>query len=266
MTSYFLEELVDSYKITCASCGVDVFDDSGFCSFCKAQLPFNDGKTCVVCGVKILGDEDCCGQCTKSKVLFDRAISSFDYVGIMRRIIKNLKYGNYPYVAKVLATYMAKTLMESGLQVDVVVAVPLTERTQKLRGYNQAELLAREICHITGLPLVEDVLIKIKETPQQEKLSLKERRKNLLGAFSVTDGSVFAGKNVLVVDDVKTTGTTLNRIAKILKKNKAKAVFGLTAVSVKEKITTIGNKDKKRIGKNSKFLKILKKITEFFKK
>ena len=239
MTSFLIEDILNSHKRICHACGVDVFDESGFCDFCKRSLPFNDGKTCKVCGVKLEGDADCCALCRLDRGFFDKAFSSFDYVGVMQSIIKRFKYGNAPYFAEILAKYMTSTLQRSGVEVDVIVAVPLTEGVRAKRGYNQAELLAQKISQATGLDFVEKGVVKVKETPQQEQLSYKMRRENLLGAFSVPDKSLFAGKRVLVVDDVKTTGTTLNRMAKVLKQSKATKVYGLTAVSVTEKIKTL---------------------------
>lgn len=237
MTFSLADKIFDFYKHTCCVCGVDIFDDKGFCGHCIQKIPFNNGKTCKFCGALILGDNDCCGTC-RAKNFFDKAISSFDYVGYMQALIKNFKYANKRYLADIFAKYMSATLMASGLNVDCVVAVPLSEKSLAKRGYNQSLLLARKVCELSNLPLIENNLIKIKDTDQQEKLSFKQRRENLLGAFKVTDKTPFVGKNVLIVDDVKTTGTTLNRIAKVLKQSKANKVYGLTAVSVKENIRT----------------------------
>lgn len=233
-----VKKVFDSHKYTCCYCGADIFDDGYFCENCLKKLPFNNGKTCRYCGAMVLGDNDCCPSCRAEKTFFDKAISSFDYVGIMPTLIKNFKYGNKRYLAEVFAKYMVSTLLSSGLKVDCVVAVPLSDGAFAKRGYNQSLLLAKEICRLTNLPLVEKAVIKIRDTQQQEKLSFKERRQNLLGAFVVTDKTPFEGKNVLVIDDVKTTGTTISRVAKVLKQSKANKVYGLTAVSVKEGVRT----------------------------
>ncbi len=236
MTFSLVDKIFDFHKHACCICGADIFDDKGFCEHCIQKIPFNNGKTCKYCGAVVLGDNDCCSTCRADKTFFDKAISSFDYVGHMQSLIKNFKYANKRYLAEIFANYMAATLMASGLQVDCVVAVPLSEKSLAKRGYNQSLLLAQKVCKLTNLPLIENNLIKIKDTDQQEKLSFKQRRENLLDAFKVTDKTAFVGKNVLIIDDVKTTGTTLSRIAKVLKLSKANKVYGLTAVSVKENI------------------------------
>lgn len=245
MTPFSAEKLFDFHQYTCCRCGADVFDDSGFCDYCKTRLPLNDGKTCALCGAKIEGDHDYCATCKPSKVFFDRIISSFDYTDIAVTLVRSFKYGNARYLADVFAVYMVATYLRSGIDVDVVVPAPLSETSLDKRGYNQSLLLAREFCRLTGLPLDEDNVIKIKDTVQQEKLTNEERRNNLIDAFAVKNPDVFAGKKVLVVDDVKTTGTTIDRIARVLKKSKAIKVFGLTAVSAKERLIVKRDKENK---------------------
>ena len=112
------------------------------------------------------------------------------------------------------------------------------------------------------MPLDNVNLIKVVDTIQQEKLSMSKRKENLQKAFDVVDKNAFNGKRVLVVDDVKTTGTTLNRISKVLKKYKAKQVYGLTAFSVREKIRTTTDKKAKKPSWLNKFLTKLKKSTK----
>ena len=248
MTFFSAEKFFDTHQFVCCNCGKDIFvEGEFFCEDCLRTLPFNNGKTCKLCGAMIEGDHDYCELCKPKRSFFDQAFSSFDYVGVMRKLIKNFKYGNSLYVADVLSKYMTETLLAAQLQIDCVVAVPLSPKSKRIRGYNQSLVLAQKICEKTNLPLIKDGVAKIKETQQQEKLSFFERRQNLLGAFEVMDKTLFEGKNVLIIDDVKTTGTTLNRLAKALKKCKAKKVYGLTAVSVKEKISVTKVKKKRTI-------------------
>lgn len=245
MTPSLADKLFGFHEYTCCCCGVDVFDDSGFCDVCKAALPLNNGKTCALCGAKIEGDHDYCANCKPSDRYFEKIVSSFDYTGVAVTLMRSFKYGNAKYLAGVLAKYMATTFLESGLEVDIVVPAPLSARSLEKRGYNQSLLLAREFCLLTGLPLEEDNLIKIKETVQQEKLTNIQRRNNLSDAFDVVDKTAFVGKKVLVIDDVKTTGTTIDRIAKLLKKCKAAKVYGLTAVSARERLKVNRDKENK---------------------
>ncbi|MBR5251189.1 MAG: ComF family protein, partial [Clostridia bacterium] len=169
---------------------------------------------------------------------------------------------NARYLAKVFSKYMVDKFIASNLTVDIVVPVPITQKALKKRGYNQAELLAKQVCLDLNLPLDNVNLIKVVDTIQQEKLSMSKRKENLQKAFDVVDKNAFNGKRVLVVDDVKTTGTTLNRISKVLKKYKAKQVYGLTAFSVREKIRTTTDKKAKKPSWLNKFLTKLKKSTK----
>ena len=112
------------------------------------------------------------------------------------------------------------------------------------------------------MPLDDVNLVKVVDTIQQEKLSMSKRKENLQKAFDVVDKDAFKNKNVLVVDDVKTTGTTLNRIAKVLKKYKANKVYGLTAFSVREKIRTTTDKKESKPSFLNNFFTKLKKSTK----
>ncbi len=230
--------LFDAHKFTCAVCDKDIFDDKGFCQSCFDILPFNNAKTCKLCGSKLIGDNDYCAHCKPGRTFYEKAFSSFDYDGEIISLMYAFKYGNAKYLAEIFAKYMANTYLNSGVEADLVVAAPLSDKSLLKRGYNQSLLLAENFCALTNLPLVKDNLIKIKDTVQQERLNNYERRKSLIGAFALSDGKIFENQNIIVIDDVKTTGTTINRIAKTLKKAKAKKVYGLTAVSARDKTIT----------------------------
>ncbi len=238
MSLFTPTQLFDAHKFTCAVCNKDIFDEKYFCQNCFNTLPFNNAKTCKLCGSKLVGENDYCAHCKPGRSFYEKAFSSFDYDGDIISLMYAFKYGNAKFLAEVFAKYMANTYLNADLKVDMVVAAPLSVKSLLKRGYNQSLLLAQSFCNLANLPLIKDNLIKIKDTVQQEKLNNYERRKSLMGAFALTEGKVFENKIIIVIDDVKTTGTTLNRIAKTLKKAKAKRVYGLTAVSSRDKTIT----------------------------
>ena len=121
-----------------------------------------------------------------------------------------------------------KKMEKEILPVDVVTFVPMFPSKQKKRGYNQAELLAKELCKIIEINLDNKNLARIKDTSTQTELSFSERQKNLENAFKVENKQAFKGKVVLLVDDVLTTGATANNCAKELKRVGAKEVYVLT--------------------------------------
>lgn len=229
-----LTEMFAPTEFRCLGCGRDVFDELGFCEECRANLPYNNGKTCKRCGVAIDGAEDYCGNCAEDKVYFDKAYSPFGYEGVVRKAILAMKFGNCGAYARVLARYLAFTVNKYDVLFDIVVPVPMSKASFRKRGYNQAELLARGFCDIMDCDdKFVDALSKIKDTTPQEKLGKKERKENLIGCIRVKDGAKtrVKGKIVLLVDDIKTTGATINECAKVLKLKGAKAVYAVTVAS-----------------------------------
>lgn len=230
-----LAEFIAPAEIRCISCGRDVFDDSGFCGECLKEVRFNSGKTCLLCGVAIEGAEDYCGNCAFTKTYFDRAYSVFHYEGAVKRAILQMKFNNCGTYAKVLAGYLACFAELHGITFDAVCFAPMSRKSFKERGYNQSELLAKYFCDILGVnDRLTYALIKVKDTERQERLGKEERKTNLVGAYKIN--ADVKGKRVLVVDDVKTTGATLNECAKILKRGGAVSVVGLTVASRKENL------------------------------
>lgn len=218
----------------CMLCGADCFDNVGICANCISQFHFNDKKTCLKCGCRLSGKSDYCGNCAE-QVFFDRAFSPFVYEDGIRKVIHSLKFGNNGAVAEVLARHLANTYVMKGLNVDLVCFVPMDKDALKQRGYNQSQLLSQYFCDIIKKNCF-NLLEKIKKTDRQEKLDFKQRKENLTGAFKVLDKELVKDKRILIIDDVKTTGSTLNECARMLKKSKAKEVYALTVASVEFKI------------------------------
>lgn len=240
--STFFKKLKNAFVETisptsrCMLCGVDVFDESGFCEKCLSKVTFNNGKTCLRCGVALHGEENYCGNCAFDKVYFDRAYSPLCYGGGVQQAILSMKYSGFATNAKVFAGYLARCCEQNRIQFDVVTFVPMTKISQKRRGYNQARLLAESFCDIMKAEPPRELLFKVKDTVPQENLGHAERKENLIAAFAAKED--LHGKTVLVIDDVKTTGATLNECAKALKKKGAQKVVCLTVASREEHVET----------------------------
>jgi len=145
----------------------------------------------------------------------------------MREAVHRLKYGNLRAVAAPLAGLMGEYLESSPLEAEVLVPVPLHPRRLRERGYNQSALLANELAKLIGLPVDETSLRRVKFVlPQARTGSVEERRTNVAGVFACTGG--VKGKRVVLIDDVSTSGATLNSCASALKSAGASAVWGLT--------------------------------------
>ena len=228
-----ISEAVAPIEFKCLACGKDIFDELGFCSDCIKQVVFNNGKTCKRCGVAIDGDEDYCGNCAYDKLYFDRAYSVFNYDGAIQKAILAMKFNNLGSYAKVFARYLVYLAQKRNLCYDLVTFVPMSKKKLKKRRYNQAQLLAKYFCAILGQDdKLVGAVVKVKETAPQEELSKTERKTNLVGAYKVS--ADVKGKRVLIIDDVKTTGATINECAKVLKRAGATEVIGLTVAARKE--------------------------------
>jgi ComF family protein len=146
---------------------------------------------------------------------------------LIRRAVHHLKYGHFKALAAPLGQLLAQYVESWPVAADVLVPVPLHSRRLRERGYNQSALLAAEVGKRNGLPLVTDSLVRLRHTKSQVKTAdAEERQRNLAGAFGCRNAKL-AGKRVLVVDDVCTTGATLNSCATALRAAGAASVWGL---------------------------------------
>jgi len=212
------------FPVHCLACGSE---GSYICRSCGRTLPRLLPPVCLKCGRPLIRD-DRCSVCARWKLEIDGIRSVFVFQGLVRRAVHQFKYNNLRALAFPLADLVAGDLKARPLPVDVVVAVPLHRRRLRGRGYNQSALLARELSQMVGLPLVEGSLVRVKDSPAQVKAAgADERRENVRGAFSCRDGQM-SGRHVLLIDDVCTTGATLDACAVALKAAGASSVWGLT--------------------------------------
>jgi len=151
---------------------------------------------------------------------------------LVKKLIQNFKY---PPLIKELKKELALIIISHLLLLDkkpdfsdfVLVPIPLSKKKLRWRGYNQAEEIARELANFLKIPLISDCLVKIKETKDQVELSEKERRENVKGAFFVKNREEIFGRNILLVDDVFTTGATMEEAARVLKEAGAEKIVGI---------------------------------------
>jgi ComF family protein len=168
-----------------------------------------------------------CPACAGWQAEIDGIRSPFLFDGLIRRAIHELKYRNLRALVPSLAELMHDYIKESPVPGEALVPVPLHRKRIRERGYNQSALLARELGRLSGLPVVEDCLIRHSYTPPQARsASVSERHDNVANAFACRDGR-FQGKRVILIDDVSTSGATLDACARVLKSAGAAAVWGL---------------------------------------
>ena len=194
------------------------------CDKCRQNLP-TIKNPCTKCG----GDISIAGVCTNCKSnmpTFDRNIVALSYKPPITTLIHKFKYNNAKYLKEPLGEILVDAYMSSGHNIDYIIPVPIHPNRLKERGYNQVELLLPSFDKIK-VPYYIDIVERIIDTPHQTDLPRSKRLTNLDGAFKVTDKKRVKGKSILIVDDVYTTGATLNELAKVLLKAGAKSVYGL---------------------------------------
>ena len=218
-------------KLTCACCGEELYTDAYFCPRCLARLPFNTGHICKKCGRAVAEEAPACLECKADMPSYEKARSAFRYEGDVVRLIRKYKTGA-KHLAAPLAEAMLPLVRAEFAEADFLSSVPMTKRAKRRRGYDQGALLAEELAARSGLPYEAELLVKTRETRAQKKLSRRERAENLRGSFRVHERAKCRGRNILLVDDVLTTGATASAVAEALLRAGAARVFVLTAAGV----------------------------------
>lgn len=223
-----IKDTLFNRNLTCNLCGRENFNGKPFCDKCYPLLERNDGYICDHCGSPVEYPVEYCNCCAGKNVNFDFARSEFIYTGEVKKLIRAMKFSSKAYLADVLAEETFEKFIKCGYKADIVLYVPMTKKRERSRGYNQGRLIARRIAYLAGLPLGDGVVSKKEGAARQVGLTREERRRNLDGSFRVEDKSAVAGKRVLLVDDVMTTGSTMDVLAAALKKAGAAEVSVLT--------------------------------------
>ncbi len=202
------------------------------CPTCRDQLPLVTSPLCPLCGIPFIGigNDHRCGKCLSNPPHFDAARAHFLYEGSIRDLIHSFKYNRLTHLRSPLALMTLEGIHTflTAQDIHLIVPVPLHRSRLRQRGFNQAVLLGRVIARDLSLPMVPDALIRTRQTEPQIELSAAERRVNVKGAFSVKKTECIAGKRVLLLDDVMTTGSTMDECAKELKKAGATTVIAVT--------------------------------------
>ena len=228
---------------SCSVCGKENFDGGFVCKECEGDLPYNDKMICEHCGRKTEVREEYCVTCKENMLSVDKARSVFSYEKAIRKLITSFKYDNCRYLAEYFGDKLTLIYLKNCFNADGFCYIPMTEKAERKRGYNQSKLLAERVAFKTGVPIL-DCLVKTKQTTRQAKLKRKERLENLKGVFKVNKRKIVKDKTLVIIDDVTTTGATAEVIAKALKKAGAKAVYLLTVASTPA--FNITNKNKQR--------------------
>lgn len=220
LRNQFLDILLPPRCVGCRQVGV------WLCAECLDQIPLVNPPVCACCGGAVVAD-GLCARCRTSPLQIECIRSVVYLEGVLREAVHWLKYRGRTALAGPLGDLMARYWMQHPMLADVVVPVPLHPARLRERGYNQAALLAREMARRVGLVVDEQMLVRQRSTAPQVELNAKQRKENVRDAFRCS-GSGLVGKRVLLVDDVCTTGATLEACAVALYEGGVCGVQALT--------------------------------------
>jgi len=205
---------------SCAVCGEAYVDETGLCGPCLKQIPM------VVDACPRCGEAGRCGQvcgaCQQDPPWYDRVVSGAGYQGVVGRMVRDFKFSARLDLAPPLAHLLLRRLADEPVLPDLIIPVPLHSSRIRERGYNQGAILARRLSRALGVPCRFDLVARVRRTRPQTALARKQRQHNVRNAFVAR--SRVPAAHVAVVDDVMTTGGTVNEIARVLKRAGASEV------------------------------------------
>jgi ComF family protein len=222
----------------CALCGgpAEASGERLLCTDCNVSLPAHPADACAQCGVASPGAL-VCGDCLSDPPAFDAVLTVFTYRFPLDQLIQSFKYASNLALADFFARKLVTCVRDHPLP-HALVAMPLARKRLTERGFNQALLIADNTAQRLSLPLERTALVRIRETLPQSGLPWKERRANVKGAFDcATD---LNGRHIALVDDVMTTGATLNEAAKALKKQGAARVTAWVIARAEKEMPSSG--------------------------
>lgn len=249
----------------CKQCGSTANNSSftsSFCNNCWNGIEWFEGALCQRCGMPFPSFDDAgnsshtCGDCIKNPPYFDKAISAGPYKDVLAEAIKLFKYKKKIHIGRALAEEVMKLITcetsMGGLptkedenhptlpplskggrrvgEINIYVAIPVPLHPQRLREreFNQSAIIASVISSRLAIPMVTNVLFRQRCTKPQVELGFRERKENVADAFTLQNKEAIKGRNIILIDDVFTTGSTVNECAKVLKKNGAEKVYVVT--------------------------------------
>lgn len=207
--SYFKQVLLPQHCLLCGEAAIGV----ALCRPCLADLPWHASSACPVCALPTPGGERC-GACLKHPPAFDATRAMLDFQFPVDALLRRYKYAGFLSMAELMGCLLAAQVRDV-CRPDLVIPMPLHPSRLQQRGFNQAAEIARVVCAQAALPLELHACSRTRATPPQAGLALPARRKNMRGAFACA--ADLSGKRIALLDDVMTTGASLNELARCIK-------------------------------------------------
>lgn len=229
------------YPPCCGLCGELLPDKTSLCRKCQSSIPQIEEPSCIYCGKSIIGTiegQNICIECSKDTKYYTKLICCYEYDGIIREKLIKYKFNDDCYLYKTFAEILYNRLkhFEQLNSIDYIITVPMHKIRKRERGYDQLELIAKEISKKAKIPYIKDVLYKNTNTLHQSQLDKAKRKNNLKDAFKITNKNKIYAKNLLLIDDIITTGSTINECSKLLYMNNAKNIYGAVIATGKNQI------------------------------
>lgn len=207
----------------CVFCGCILNADSihEICKHCYAKIPFLDGEVFAF------------REGFKLQAFYDDVVCVCEYSGIIKESLLRFKFFNKAGYYRALAGLLSNNIkkMTKKLNFDIISYIPLHKHREADRGYNQSQLIARYLSRELGIPLAAGLLARVRDTKSQSLLDRRDRHKNIRGCFTVDRPDRIKGKIILLVDDILTTGSTMDECSKVLKRAGAKSVTAAVIAS-----------------------------------
>jgi len=223
-------------RIYCVRCGKLLQKNAvhGLCNICCDSMPFIHAPKCSTCGKPLDNAEILsCPDCIEYKHHFDQGLSVFELNTSVQELIYRYKYYKEFSLNRTFAHFMVELLYEANWHVDLIIPVPLHKNRLKSRGFNQSSLLGDYISQRYNIPCLDTILLRNVDTKTQTGFSRWERAKNLQNAFSVVQSEKIKDKNILLIDDIYTSGATADNSSSKLKESGANKVYILTVATGK---------------------------------
>ncbi len=239
----FLNNVLFPSNLKCVCCNHELQNNefNNICKNCLTKMNFILNP-CPTCGDNMVNENTYCLNCKNRKsTYFTRSRSVFVYSGIAKSLVINAKFNGRRYLSKTMSAFMVDCYKSNRYNCDIVTYVPSGTRRIKERGFNLTKLLAEEVAKSLEIPVI-NTMERIKESHQIDK-NFKSRQDNIKDAFRIIKNIDIKNKTILLIDDVYTTGATMNECSRILTKAGAKAVFGLTFAHTRKVLQSEANQN-----------------------
>lgn len=231
MIRKILEGLIDCvYPPRCPICNKIIpLGGSNICTVCSKKVTYVEEPYCLKCGKPVDDERELCCDCSQKEHNYDEGRSTFIYDEYMSRSVYRFKYNSKKEYAKFYGEEIFKRLNKKIISwnAEAIIPVPIHKMRMKQRGFNQANLLAKELSKYTKIPVKNNIVYRKNQTKVQKNLSAKERENNIKKAFIVKKNSVELN-SVIIIDDIYTTGSTVDAISACLKAAGVKKVYVVT--------------------------------------